>query len=200
MDYVEFYNIFQAFKLHFTTKSYDFFKYNGKTNNKGKHVDNDKSCFQYKKYAEKLDNRHDAISFCYSTMVDQKYIYIKNMETPKYKEFIKRGKSCVSWFKNEIEQLTPSFLKNTNEDNYPQIIKLYYSEKISLETFILINWVFNDKILQNYDITFEKDVLWNDIRNKILKRQKFILYCWNFDDSIKKQLRDILNERLRRIE
>ena len=53
----EAFGIYQALKLHFTTDSYDFFKYNGKTNVSVNAFENRKDKYHFYKLSRKYSNK-----------------------------------------------------------------------------------------------------------------------------------------------
>ncbi len=59
----EAFGLYQALKLHFTTDSYDYFKYAGKTNISVTTFENRKDKYHFYKLSRKYSNKEDLINF-----------------------------------------------------------------------------------------------------------------------------------------
>jgi hypothetical protein len=67
---------YQALKLHFTSDSYDYFKYNGKTNVSVNAFENRKDKYHFYKLSRKYTNKDELISFIVSNFVEDESSWV----------------------------------------------------------------------------------------------------------------------------
>jgi len=176
---LECYRTYIAIKNHFTQKKYDFHKYNG-------HVKASLQSFYKRKdrfWFEKMSRT--------KTEEEIKNFFVANFalspdpQTLWIGEIIKNGESNYLKWKKRIESLTYMFKDQcdiifTDSDlssfevkgsRHPKIVKLYLSDKVSLETLIIL-----DKILHFTKIYDKKlvDPIWEFTSMKIKKYSPFI--------------------------
>lgn len=75
----ETFEIYQALKLHFTSDSYDFFKYNGKTNVSVTAFENRKDKYHFYKLSRKCTNKDDLINFIVANFVEDEKSWVGNL-------------------------------------------------------------------------------------------------------------------------
>ena len=179
MNPLECYRTYIAIKNHFTQRKYDFHKYNG-------HVKASLQSFYKRKdrfWFEKMSRT--------KTEEEIKNFFVANFalspdpQTLWIGEIIKNGESNYLKWKKRIESLTYMFkdqcdiifadgdlssfeVKGTR---HPKIVKLYLSNKVSLETLIIL-----DKILHFTKIYDKKlvDPVWEFTSMKIKKYSPFV--------------------------
>ena len=66
----ETFSLYQALKLHFTNESYDFFKYNGKSNVSVTAFENRKDKYHFYKLSRKFTNKEELISFIVANFIE----------------------------------------------------------------------------------------------------------------------------------
>lgn len=141
MSPFEAYKLYLALKQHFTTPSYDFFKYNGKVRATEHSFETRKDKYMF----YKLSKRDDPLHYLVSILSDEPNVWVGEIFDPKYeakyKEFLKKKESLTYTFKNELDLLLEDFEKNFEvvDGDYPYLLKLYTRKKISKETFIIMN-------------------------------------------------------------
>ena len=77
----ETFGLYQALKLHFTQESYDFFKYNGKTNVSVTTFDNRKDKYHFHKLSRRLSQREDMIDFIVANLVEDGNTWVGSLLT-----------------------------------------------------------------------------------------------------------------------
>jgi hypothetical protein len=73
--------LYQSIKLHFTTDSYDFFKYGGKSRISIDAFENRKDKYHFYKLSRRLTNRDDLIMFLVANFVNNDNIWIGDLLT-----------------------------------------------------------------------------------------------------------------------
>lgn len=176
MSPFEAYKLYLAVKQHFTTPSYDFFKYHGK-------VRATETSFQTRrdKYMfYKLSKRDDPLHYLVSILSQEPNIWVGDLFDPKYEEmyktFLKNRESLTYIFKNDIDNLLENFDANFEvpPGDYPYLLKLYTRKKINKETFIIIQDCVRFFSKWNKEIT--DPVLWPQISLNCKKFWPFMQY------------------------
>jgi len=188
------YCMYVALKNHFTTESYDYFKYAGKT-----HISKDAFLLRRDKYQfQKLSRICDETEmrdFLVSNLIkEKKWVgdLLDDEAKINYKNFLKRKQSISYIFDNELDKLhnIGTDLKATR-DGYPPIVYKYLSGDISLETFTILDHFV--QFSKKYDEKYGKDdVIWSKIRLSSKKLSPFIQYDKN---KIKAILKNKIGEQ-----
>lgn len=177
MNAYEAYILYLALKLHFTSKDYDFFKYQGK-------VKADAHSFEGRRdryFFEKLAKHRDVQGFLVSNLVSRSRSYIRDLaygeEAKKtYANWLKVKESLSYIFSEELSQLKDDVNSNfrCEDGQHPYLLKLYFGHKISLETLCILCDLSN--CLPYWDKKLKNDVLYDDIGTLIKKYLPFIHY------------------------
>lgn len=177
---LECYRTYIAIKNHFTQKKYDYHKYNGKVKASLQSFYNRKDRFWFEKMSRTKTEEEIKNFFVanFASCDDPQTLWIgeiiKNGES-NYKQWQKKIQSLSYLFKEELDIIFSEgdFVSNFKVmgSKHPRIIKLYLSDKISLETLIILNKVLNYKT--NYDKNLI-DPIWEFISMKLEKYSPFI--------------------------
>ena len=71
--------LFQAIKLHFTSASYDFFKYNGKSNISVTAFENRKDKYHFYKLSRKFPNKEMLIEFLVANFLEKDKLWVGDL-------------------------------------------------------------------------------------------------------------------------
>ena len=137
----ETYILFQALKKHFDTKSYDFFKYNGKVRGmKYETFETRNDSFLY----VKLSKRDDKQNFILANLLKKPKLWIKDVydenAEDNYTDWKKRTNALSYNFANDLGVLEDVYKENFLVENgqHPKLIRLALQNKISIETFTIL--------------------------------------------------------------
>lgn len=192
----EAYCMFQALKLHFTTESYDYFRYNGKVKTTPEQFAGKRDKYFY----HRLCRRYDADQiqdFLVANFLGNDASWVGNMLDDQadelYKSYMRQKQSLSYRFKNEIDHL---FGSGNNpfkfEDNgYPAILNDYMRGDVSLDTIIILNDVTG--CFAKFDAKLKGDYLWDKLYFKSRKFRPFIEYD-------KEKIKTILKQQLNSID
>lgn len=177
---LECYRTYIAIKNHFTQKKYDYHKYNGKVKASLESFYKRKDRFWFEKMSRTKteDEIKNFFVANFASCNDPQTLWIgeiiKNGES-NYKNWQKKIQSLAYLFKEELGIICSQddFISNFKiiGSKHPKIIKLYLSNKISLETLIILNKILKYKA--NYDKNLE-DPIWEFTSMKIEKYSPFI--------------------------
>jgi len=165
-----------ALKRHFTTDSYDYFKYNGKVNAKRESFEKRKDKF----FFEKLSKHRDPHGLILANLLQSNEAWIRDLVGDKaqdnYNGWIRKIQSITRLVDSELSNLDDDFNSNFRvvNGNHPPLLKLYLSNRISLETLIILTSITG--CISHWNKTLNGDILWDEVRKKIIKTKPFIHY------------------------
>lgn len=165
-----------ALKRHFTTNSYDYFKYNGKVRVKIDAFEKRKDKF----FFEKLSKHRDPHGVILANILKSKDIWIKELVSDKAQEnynlWIKKTQSITKHVESELWLLDDNFDSNFKvvSGNHPPLLKLFLSDKLSLESLIILTTI--SGCIPHWCKNMKDDFIWDDVNKKIIKTKPFIHY------------------------
>lgn len=188
--------LYNAIKLHFTTASYDYFKYHGKTNVTRDNFSTRKDKYTFYKLSRKY-KLEDLKNYYVSNFLvtDANWIGdIANLEGEEtYKKWQKRNQSLTYMFEQDIIGLltsvtTPNEILVVEGGQYPMLLKEASYGTINFETVCILNDIMNFLPMWNKKIT--DNVIWPTWKRKIEKYTPFIEYD-------KEKMKIVLKESLK---
>lgn len=139
------YITYLAIKRHFTTKKYDYYKYNGKVKANIESFAKRNDAF----FFAKLSKKDDHINRILANVLENPKVWVRDIVGDKgdtiYTSWKKRTDSLGYTFKGELEQLDDDYKSNfiVSDGQHPYLITLYLQKKISLETFVILCYASN---------------------------------------------------------
>ena len=188
--------LYNAIKLHFTTDSYDYFKYHGKTNVTRDNFAIRKDKYTFYKLSRKYKLEELKNYYVSNFLVTQSNWIgeIANLEGEEtYKQWQKRNQSLTYRFEQDIIGLfaatqSPNEMLVVVDGQYPLLLREMTYGNINIETVCILNDIMNFLPMWNKKIT--DDVIWPTLRRKIEKYTPFLVYD-------KDKFKTILKESLR---
>ena len=189
------FTMYNSLKLHFTSKSYDYFKYNGKTNVSTATFLKRKDKYTFYKISRKytLDEMRDF----YVANFLQGDKWVGDMATVDgeevYKKWQKTQQSLTYTFENDIMYLladggSPDSMLEVKPNQYPALMKFVQLGQVSLETLVILNDIMNFFPMWNKKI--DDDIIWPDFKLKCEKYTPFLHYD-------KKKFKEILRDKVK---
>ena len=187
--------MYNSLKLHFTSKSYDYFKYHGKTNVSSVTFLKNKSKYQFYKLARKynLDELRDF--YIANFLEGDKWVgEIANADGEEvYRKWQKTQQSLTYTFENDIMYLlsnggSPDEMLEVKPNSYPVLMHLVQLKQVSLETLCILNDIM--KFFPMWDKKIDDDIVWPDFKMKCEKYTPFLNY-----DKVK--FKAILKEKIK---
>jgi len=191
----EAYRMYSALKLHFTSDSYDYFKYNGKTNVSKQTFTTNKSKYQFYKLSRKY-GMEDLRNFYVANFINNNANWVGDMLTPdgdaNYTKWQKTQQSLTYIFENDtiylFEKYKPSEMFKTS-GNYPNLLNELMAGNIQIETVAYMNMIMG--FLPVWKKEIQEDIIWPNWESKLRKYQPFI-----FDEGKIQKFESILRERI----
>jgi hypothetical protein len=183
MNGFEAYETYLAVKAHFTRKTYDFHRFNGKVNTSVSAFEarSDKAFFF--RICKKYPNQK-LIDLYVANFIDNPSIWIGDLLDEQaeevYTEWQRRVEGMSYHFQEECVGLLGWAEKNRYKFNqlfqvhgndHPVIVKMALQKVVSIETFIVLNQLlsFGPKIDKKLD-----DIIWRDLWFKVGKYRPFL--------------------------
>ena len=173
-DAFDIYTMYLALKQHFTTESYDYFKYHGR-------VKANKESFMRRRdryFFHKISKKKDPLHFLLANFVEKGDFYIgDNPDDEIYLKWKGNQEKLTYTFKNDIDQLESPFYDNFKTDGqHPLVLQLFYQNKISKETLIIINDIFRNEIFDYWNEVISDPVVWPQTYKLLTKYKPFLSY------------------------
>ena len=188
------FTMYNSLKLHFTSKSYDYFKYHGKTNVSTATFLKRKDKYSFYKLSRKysLDELRDF--YVANFLEGDKWVgdMAKDGEEV-YKKWQKTQQSLTYTFENDIVYLlsnggSPDEMLEVKVNSYPMLMRFVQLKQISLETLVILNDILN--FFPMWDKKIDDDIIWPNFKMLCLKYTPFL----NYD---KTKYKKILKEKIK---
>ena len=194
------YALWNALKLHFTSDSYDYFKYNGKTNVSKSTFSTNKSKYHFYKLSRKY-NLEELKDFYVANFIQGKGDWVGDLLQDggeNYTKWQKTQQSLTYTFENDIMYMFDSVdgAEFWHIDDYfkpidggwPMLITKMMHDKIKLETVCILIDIFD--CMPRWEKQITEDIVWPTHRRIIKKYTPFI----NYD---KQKFKEILKEKIK---
>jgi len=194
------YALWNALKLHFTSDSYDYFKYNGKTNVSKSTFSTNKSKYHFYKLSRKY-NLEELKDFYIANFIQGKGDWVGDLlqdGDENYTKWQKTQQSLTYTFENDIIYMFDSVdgAEFWHIDDYfkpidggwPMLITKMMHDKIKLETVCILIDIFD--CMPRWEKQITEDIIWPTHRRIVKKYTPFI----NYD---KQKFKKILKEKIK---
>jgi len=179
MEALEAYKVYVALKNHFTSKTYDYFKYNGRTKVGARSFE--KRTDKY--FFHKLAKRKDVVDYLVANFVydDNVNAWIGNLLNNEhadkcYSQLVKTRESLSYVFTNDIDRLEPEFDQNFQvvDGQHPHLLKLYLRHEITIETLIILDDLVG--YMRKWNKRIDEGIIWPQVYQKCKKFRPFFQY------------------------
>jgi hypothetical protein len=175
MDALETYICFVAMKNHFSKPDYDFIKYSGKIKTTSAAFEKRKDRFLF----QKLSKQKDVKNFLVANFVKKgAKIWINELVNDQesdriYIEWKRKQESLTKMYSDELELLLEQFDANftTKSVNHPHLFKLCMSNRISIETVMILNSMLG--FFSSWSKHMKDDPLWEEFKFRCIKYEPF---------------------------
>lgn len=173
--------LFNSLKLHFNRESYDYFKYNGKSNVSVDSFENRRDKYHFHKLAKKYNNKDDMELFLVSNFVEKPNSWAGDLLTEEaddnYKKHQKVLQSLSYVFENDCRRLfedceNPNDLFKVNSGDYPVVLKSTLQKVTQIETLCILNKILGFE--PNWTARITDTIRWPEFRLRLLKYAAFL--------------------------
>jgi hypothetical protein len=193
----ETYCLFLALKNHFTRDSYDFFKYNGKTNASADSFMNRKDHFQFQKLSRKVSSEEMKDFIVANIIAGKTWVgdFLDDDADDNYKKHLRIKQSLSYLFANELDvifsDVHPIITFKTYRDKYPNLFMMFLSGRVTIETMVILNHFIN--YISKWNKVYVDDSIWFKYSILIQKYEPFLEYD-------RKKLKTILKDKIKEYE
>jgi hypothetical protein len=176
----EAFGLYESLKLHFSKDSYDFHKYNGKTNHSVQSFENRKDKYFFYKISRKYTNKDALIDFLVANFLEDDKVWVGKLldedAEVKYRNRQKVLQSLSYTFENDCRTLfenveDPNDIILTDGD-YPVLLTKALRKEISLETVVILNHILG--FIPMWDKKITDTIRYPDFRRKLIKYAAFL--------------------------
>jgi hypothetical protein len=175
------YMMYQSLRLHFISNSYDYFKYNGKTNTSKESFLTNKNKYSFYKLSRKYSLDECRSFFVANFLVnDSKWVGELLTEEAEeiHTEWKKRNQSLFYRFESDTQYLldnceTSVIIKTVN-GSFPVLLMEIMRKKVALETLVIMNNLMN--FLPMWEKKIDDDIVWPVWQRRIKKYTPFVVY------------------------
>ena len=181
IDGYEAFSMYQSLKLHFNQQSYDFFKYNGKTNTSKMVFENRKDKYHFYKLARKVTQKDDLVSFLVANFVENENVWVGDLLTEdaevNFRKHQKIIQSLSYIFENDCKVIfedckEPNDVIRVVDGEYPILLKKALRKEIHVETLCLLAQILGFLPMWNKKIT--DTIRWPEYQKKLTKYAHFL--------------------------
>lgn len=179
----EAFGVYQALKLHFTTDSYDYFKYGGKSKISVDSFENRKDKYHFYKLSRRLTNKDELILFIVANMLNNDKLWVGDLLTEEsetiYRQRQKVIQSLSYTFENDCRKIfegvgDPNAILQSEAGDYPILLTKALRKEIELESLIILNKILGFLPMWNRKIS--DTVRWPDFYRKLNKYAAFLSF------------------------
>jgi len=178
----EAFSLYHTLKLHFTSNSYDYFKYNGKCNISMVAFENRKDKYHFYKLSRKYPNKEQFINFLIANLFEDSNCWAGTLlQSEADASYLARQKVVQSLsytFENDCKVIfndckDPNDVLSTNGD-HPRLLTMALRREIAPETLIVLNAIL--QFLPMWDNRIADTIRWPDYRMKLTKYASFLQF------------------------
>ena len=191
--------MWNSLKLHFTSDSYDYFKYNGKTNVSKQSFSTRKDKYQFYKLSRKYSLDELKNYYVANFLVDNNH-WVGDLLTPQgeevYRKWQKINQALTYTFENDIIYLLDKYgikgeeIFRVDRGSHPKLLEEVMRGTVTIETLILLNNNTNF-IDDHWKPRIADDIIWPQWEIKIKKYTPFLHYD---KEKIKQVLKNKVKE------
>ena len=173
------YVLYMAMKLHFTSPSYDYFKYHGKTNVSESTFLKRRDKYSFYKLSRKY-NLEELKNYYVANFLDGDIQWVGAISGEDGEECYKKWQGRVQRLTYQFEQdiiflfeSSGNFLHVDNGD-YPYLLKMLMQGEVTIETVAILNDIMG--FFPMWSKKISDDIVWPNWKLKIEKYTPFIQY------------------------
>lgn len=177
----EAFGIYHSLKLHFTTDSYDFMKYGGKSRVSVDAFDNRKDKYLFHKLSRRLTDKEELIMFIVANLLNNESAWVGDLLTEEseiaYRQRQRVLQSMSYIFENDCRKIfestdNPNEILQSENGDYPKLLTMTLQKDVEIETLCILNTMMNFVPMWNRKIS--DTVRWPAYHRKLVKYAAFL--------------------------
>ena len=180
MNGYDLYGLYQAIKLHFTSETYNFFQYDGKTRISIDAFQKRRDKFLFHRLARKYRD-DQMVPFLVANFVHSDDNWTKSLLEEEaeetYREWKRVTDSMTKIYQEDLQKICPDAkqfndLFKVDEGQFPKLLTHFMHKDITIETMVILNNLFN--FIKIWDKKISDDFIYPKISRKIRKYGAFL--------------------------
>jgi hypothetical protein len=179
MNGYDLYCTYQAIKLHFSSESYNFFHYDGKTRVSIDAFQKRRDKFLFHRLARKYRD-DEMVPFLVANFVHSDDNWTKSLLEEEaeqtYREWKRVTDSMTKIYVEDLQKIatkeTFNDLFKVDEGQFPKLLNLFMQKEITIETMVILNNLFN--FIKIWDKKISDDIIYPKVSRKIRKYGSFL--------------------------
>ena len=179
MNGYDLYCTYQAIKLHFSSESYNFFHYDGKTRVSIDAFQKRRDKFLFHRLARKYRD-DEMVPFLVANFVHSDDNWTKSLLEEEaeqtYREWKRVTDSMTKIYEEDLRRIatkeTFNDLFKIDDGQFPKLLNLFMQKEVTIETMVILNNLFN--FIKIWDKKISDDIIYPKISRKIRKYGSFL--------------------------
>ena len=180
MNGYDLYCTYQAIKLHFSSESYNFFQYDGKTRVSIDAFQKRRDKFLFHRLARKYRD-DEMVPFLVANFVHSDDKFTKTLLEEESEEVFRNWRkitdSMSKVYQEDLLRICPDAtqfndLFKVTDGQFPKLLNLYMQKEVTAETMVILNNLFN--YIPIWDKKISDDIIYPKISRKIRKYGAFL--------------------------
>jgi len=180
MNGYDLYCIYQAIKLHFTSESYNFFQYDGKTRVSIDAFQKRRDKFLFHRLARKYRD-DEMVPFLVANFVHSDDNWTKSLLEDQaeetYRDWKRTTDSMSKIYIEDLQKICPdpkefNNLFKVEDGQFPKLLVAFLQKDVTIETLVILNNIFN--FIQIWDKKISDDIIYPKVSRKVRKYGAFL--------------------------
>ena len=179
MNGFDLYCTYQAVKLHFSSESYNFFQYDGKTRVSIDAFQKRRDKFLFHRLARKYRD-DEMVPFLVANFVHSDDNWTKSLLEDEaeetYRDWKRTTDSMSKVYTEDLQKIATkdnfNDLFKVEDGQHPKLLVLFMQKEVTMETMVILNNIFN--FVKIWDKKITDDIIYPKISRKIRKYGAFL--------------------------
>jgi hypothetical protein len=180
MNGYDLYCIYQAIKLHFTSETYNFFQYDGKTRVSVDAFQKRRDKFLFHRLARKYRD-DEMVPFLVANFVHSDDNWTKSLLEDQaeetYRDWKRTTDSMTKVYLEDLQKICPdpkefNNLFKVEDGQFPKLLVAFLQKDVTIETLVILNNIFN--FIQIWDKKISDDIIYPKVSRKVRKYGAFL--------------------------
>jgi len=179
MNGYDLYCTYQAIKLHFSSESYNFFHYDGKTRVSIDAFQKRRDKFLFHRLARKYRD-DEMVPFLVANFVHSDDNWTKSLLEEEaeqtYREWKRVTDSMTKIYEEDLRRIatkeTFNDLFKIDDGQFPKLLNLFMQKEVTIETMVILNNLFD--FIKIWDKKISDDIIYPKVSRKIRKYGSFL--------------------------
>ena len=179
MNGYDLYGLYQAIKLHFTSESYNFFHYDGKTRISVDAFQKRRDKFLFHRLARKYRD-DEMVPFLVANFVHSDDNWTRSLLEEEaeqtYREWKRTTDSMTKVYVEDLQKIatkeTFNDLFKVEDGQFPKLLMHFMQKDVTIETMVILNNIFD--FIRIWDKKISDDIIYPKVSRKIRKYGAFL--------------------------